>query len=194
VVLALYGEGVDAIGTSADWPDDHWHRRACGDWSAVDLAGHLVCVIAWYHEWLDAAARGECRPPFDEAHLADQNAAALLQLELGSGPERIEHFVSEAKRYAARLPEARDLRYGYPYGTVTAGLHAGVAACEWHLHAWDLTDGKHRPSDPAALFVAVGSAMTAAKGGLAARAGRVLVPFASHRRPWDQLLKRSGRS
>ena len=193
-VLSLYDEGVNAIATSfRDWGDDRWNERACGDWSAKDLAGHLVCVIRWYHGWLDAAERGSSEPPFPAADLSAENAKALVGLQDGTGPQRVERFVAEARRYATRLPDVWELPYGFPYGTVTAGLHAGVAACEWHLHAWDLSSENHRPSDSQALFEAVGSAMTAAQRGIAGRIGRVIVPIASRRKPWDQLLRRSGR-
>ena len=62
---------------------------------------------------------------------------------------------------------------------MTVGLHAGVAAAEWHLHAWDLATaaGKsHRPSDPHTLFLATAACMLAAQGGLRARLGSKLVP------------------
>jgi hypothetical protein len=133
----------------------------CGEWSAKDLAGHLVCVIGWYHDWLDAAERGTSKPPFPAANLPAENAKALAALADGTGHGRIERYAAEAKRYATRLPDAWDIPYGYPYGTATAGLHAGAAACEWHLHAWDLSAGKHRPADPQSLFEAVGRAITA---------------------------------
>jgi Mycothiol maleylpyruvate isomerase N-terminal domain len=193
LVLALYDEGVEAIATTAHERTGRWDDRVCGEWSAKDLAGHLLCVIGWYHDWLDAAGRGSSEPPFPAADLAARNAQALRELQDGTGPERVERFVVEARRYAARLPDDWDLAYGYPYGTVTAGLHAGVAAGEWHLHAWDLSGGNHQPSNSGALFVAVGSAMTAASGGIAGTVGRVIVPLASRRKPWNQLLRRSGR-
>jgi hypothetical protein len=189
-VLALYREGVDAIASARV---DDWDRTVCASWSACDLAGHLLCVIGWYHSWLDAAERGDSAPPFPAAELATRNDAALGELPAGNGPERVERFAAEAARYAARLPTQWDMAYGFPYGTITACLHAGVAAGEWHLHAWDLTGGEHRPSDPAALFVAVASGMTAARGGLMAKAQGAMVPLASRRKPWEQLLRRSGR-
>jgi hypothetical protein len=79
---------------------------------------------------------------------------------------------------------------------VTVGLHAGVAAAEWHLHTWDLAGaaGKsHRPSDPHTLFLATATCMLAAQGGLRARLGSKLVPGLAKRDPWGQLLRRSGR-
>ncbi len=192
-MLALYDEGVEAIATTANRVMGRWDDRVCGEWSAKDLAGHLVCVIGWYHDWLDAAERGLSARPFIAADLAARNAQALRELQDGTGPERVEQFVMEARRYATRLPESWGLAYGYPYGTVTAGLHAGVAAGEWHLHAWDLSGGRHQPSNPGELFVAVGLAMTAAHGGIMGTVGQAIMPFASRRKPWNQLLRRSGR-
>jgi hypothetical protein len=190
LVLALYDEGVAAIVNARK---DAWDERVCGEWTATDLAGHLLCDIRWYHEWLDAAERGSSVPPFPATDLAARNADAMQRLQDATGAERVELFVAEAKRYAARLPNDWDLPYGYPYGTVTAGLHAGVAAGEWHLHAWDLSGGTHQPSNPEALFVAVATAMTAAKGGVTGAFGRVMVPLAARRNPWQQLLRRSSR-
>jgi hypothetical protein len=190
LVLALYDEGVSAVARARSGA---WDERVCGEWSAHDLAGHLVCVVGWYHDWLDAAERGSSLPPFPASDLVARNAQAMRGLHDATGPERVEQFVAEAQRYAARLPDDWDLAYGYPYGTVTAGLHAGVAAGEWHLHAWDLSGGTHQPSNPEALFVAVATAMTAAKGGVAGAFQGVMVPLASRRKPWQQLLRRSGR-
>jgi uncharacterized protein (TIGR03083 family) len=194
IVLDLYREGVDAIDQHAtSLTSAQWGQPACGTWSATDLAGHLVCVIGWYHAWLDRAQAGDSSPPFSLGELPARNAAALAALDAGDGHQRVQRFVDEARRYELRLDGTWDLPYGFPAGTVTAGLHAGVAATEWHLHAWDLSDGVHRPSDPRELFGAAGAAVTAARGGLVGRASAAVVPFLSRRKPWEQLLKRSGR-
>ena len=50
---------------------------------------------------------------------------------------------------------------------MTAGLHAGVAACEWHLHAWDVARAiglVYRVSDPATLYAAVSDCTATAEG------------------------------
>ena len=125
-----------------------------------ELARHVLAVARWYHDWLDRAERGDAAPPFAVTELAVRNAAELEGLSGLDGPEAVGRFVPVAGAYRARLPARWDLPYGYPRGTVTAGLHAGTAACEWHLHAWDLAHASghgHRPSDPAALYAAVGS-------------------------------------
>jgi hypothetical protein len=193
-VVAMYTEGVSAIeAVTSGWSSEHWQQTASGKWSALDLAGHLVCVIDWYHQWLSAAEQGSADPPFSADDLSARNDKALVELEIASPEERIARFVTEAHRYAARLPAQWETPYGFPYGTITAGLHAGVAAGEWHLHAWDLSGGTHRPVDPAALFRAVGAGMSAAQGKGSAAVAKVVLPLVARRQPWKQLLHRSGR-
>lgn len=196
-VLTLYRDGVGAIGRRVEpWDDAQWDRPACGEWTGTDLAGHLVTVIGWYHSWLDRALAGDASPAFPIADLDAQTAASLAALPAGSGPDRIATFTAEAERYAVRVAEHWDVLYGYPRGTVTAGLHAGVAAVEWHVHAWDFaraTGGDHTPSDPAALFVAAAQCQFGAEGKLKARLGMPVAKFASRRDPWPDLLHRMGR-
>ncbi len=197
-VMRLYDEGVDALVAAAGaLGPDEWRRSACGAWTASDLARHVLAVAQWYHGWLDRAERGDATPPFAVSELAPRNATALEELSALDGPEAVSRFVSVAGRYRARLPETWDLPYGYPRGTVTAGLHAGTAACEWHLHAWDLAHASgrvHRPSDPAALYAAAGSCLAAAEGGMKGRLTAALVPLGARLRPWEALLRRSGRA
>lgn len=196
-VLTQYHDGVEAIGRLVErWDDRQWARHACGEWSGVDLAGHLVTVIGWYHSWLDRALAGDPSPAFPIADLDARTASSLAALPAGSGPDRIATFAAEAERYATRVAEHWDVPYGYPRGTVTAGLHAGVAAVEWHVHAWDLAHadgGDHTPSDPAALFRAAAHCQLAAEGKVKARLGMPLAKLAARRDPWPDLLHRMGR-
>ena len=178
------------------WDDDDWSAPACGVWNATEVAGHLVTVACWYHQWLDRAETGQASPPFPAKELADHTASALAGLEPASGPERVEAFTHDALAYAGRLPAGWDLPYGYPFGTVTAGLHAGVATVEWHIHAWDLArsaGADHRPAEPEAVAGAAIECVVAATGGVrGALIGRI-APLAFRRDPWVALLKRSGR-
>ena len=86
---------------------------------------------------------------------------------------------------------------GTRYGTVRVGLHCGVAATEWHLHAWDLShalEHRHQPQDPQALFIAAGTCLAEARGGLGGAVLRLLVPLGARSNPWSTILRRSGRS
>ena len=63
-VLRLYDEGVDAIVAAAGaLGPDGWSRVACGDWTASDLARHVLAVAQWYECWLDRAERGDAGTP-----------------------------------------------------------------------------------------------------------------------------------
>jgi len=196
-VLAQYREGVDAVvATVAGWDDAQWAEPACGEWSGTDLAGHLVTVIGWYHSWLDRGLAGDLDPVFPIAALDTETVAALAALRAGSGPARIDEFRASADAYAARLGEHWDAPFAYPRGLVTAGLHAGVAAVEWHIHAWDLAraaGGDHEPADAEGLFLAAARCQLAVAGGLRERAGMQAARLAARRRPWHQLLQRMGR-
>jgi hypothetical protein len=161
------------------------------------LTRHVAAVAAWFHKWLDRAEDGDAAPPFGLEELAAQNELALDALGGTSGPAALELFVSRARSYRERLPPAWELPYGYPRGTVTAGLHAAVAACEWHLHSWDLArsaGSEHRPSDPDALYRGAGACLARVQGGLKGRIAAVLVPVGARLSPWEALLRRSGRA
>jgi hypothetical protein len=198
LVMRIFGEGVDsvaAVGSSLS-PGD-WERPACGSWNACQVARHLAAVADWYHSWLDRAEAGDAAPPFRVEDLAAENERAMQTLIGLDGPAAVERFMARARAYCERLPRDWDLPFGYPRGTVTAGLHAGVAACEWHLHAWDLSGvvgGTHRPSDSSALYTAAGACLAAAQGGVNGRLAAALVPLGARLRPWEALLRRSGRA
>lgn len=197
-MLRLYDEGVDAFARLAGaLSGEDWDRAACGEWSAAVLTRHVAAVAGWYHQWLDRAERDDATPPFRGEDLAAQNELALVPLAETPGPAALELFVTRARSYRARLLAAWDLPYGYPRGTVTAGLHAAMAAAEWHLHAWDLArsvGSGHRPSDPDALYRGAGACLASAQGGLKGRIAAVLVPVGARLSPWEALLRRSGRA
>jgi len=197
-VLRLYDEGVHDFAAAADGLSaEGWDQLACGEWTATDLARHVLAVAGWYHDWLDRAERGDASPPFGAQELAAQNAEALRALSGLGGPEAMAQFVARARAYRDRLSAQWDVPYGYPRGTVTAGLHAAVAACEWHLHTWDLTHALgrgHRPSDAASLYAATGACSAAAESGLKGRVAAMLIPLGTHLRPWEAILRRSGRA
>ena len=197
-VLSLYDEGVDAFARLAGALEgEDWARPACGEWSAATLTRHVAAVAGWYHEWLDRAEQGDAAPVFPGEELAARNELALVPLAGTDGPAALELFVTRARSYRERLPAVWDLPYGWPHGTVTAGLHAPVAAAEWHLHAWDLArsgGSGHSPSDPGALYRATGACFAQAQDGLKGRIAGALVPVGARLRPWEATLRRSGRA
>lgn len=198
-VLAQYDAGIEAITDAAAKREDRaWHKTVVGDWSAHELARHLVVVAGWYHEWLDRSLDGETDPPFPAKQLDHRNELEILDLRDLDGPEAIEQFVRSATDYGQRLRRAVadrqwDAPFGFPYGTATVGGHAGVAAGEWHLHAWDLSDGRWTPADPKTLYLAIGAGMTATQSAWRRPITRRAVEGVAARRPWKDLLKRSGR-
>lgn len=195
-VLELFEEGVASIESLAAGFED-WHSIACGHWSAADLARHLAAVAAWYHEWLDRAVAGDSSPPFGEAELSLRNERMVEAAAGVSGPDAIKRFSAAARSYAERLDSRHwDLPFGYPFGTVTAGLHAGAAAAEWHLHAWDLGGARgidHRPSDPAALWRAIGWCRASSRPSPIRLIQGLLVEAGAAGDPWPRLLRASGR-
>ena len=193
-VLALYREGVLAVADRSSLVE--WDVAACGAWTAAEVVRHVASAARWYDQWLDRALTGNADPPFPSTELPRRNDEEIHARAAQDPDEAVVEFVDTAGRYADRLSRHWDTPYGYPFGTVTAGLHAAVAASEWHLHAWDLARAAgddHRPSDPGALFRAAGRCVTTAQGGLAGAAQAGLVRLAAPVRPWEQMLRASGR-
>ena len=197
-IRPLFMDGVNAIeGITAGWSEPTWEQQVCGEWSATETARHLLAVSRWYHSWLDRAIDGDASPPFPNDEMDDRNAHALTAIGNLSGAEAIHAFVESATSYLARAAEHWDLPFGFPSGTVTVGLHGGIAATEWHLHGWDLsapTPRRHAPADARLLFIAAGSCVAATRAGLTGRVMRLLIPLGSRLRPWPTLLSRSGRN
>lgn len=196
--LGQYLRGVDAVGEQvAGWSEDDWAQPACGTWTATDLAGHLVTVIHWYHAWLDRGLAGITEPAFPIIALDTETGKALRALPDGTGPDRIAIFTASARRYAERLDAHWDAPFAYPRGAVTAGIHAGVAAVEWHVHAWDFAKSSGRsytPKDADTLFLAAARCQLAILGGTREKVGLRVARAAARRSPWESVLRRMGRA
>lgn len=197
-VRAAYIDGVAAVAdVVADFGERDWSAPACGTWTAADTVRHLLTVARWYGQWLDRALAGDVTPPFPGRQI-DAYAAAALDEVGGLDPtDAVAEFQTTAMTYLERAERHWDLPEAYPFGVVTVGLHLGVAAAEWHLHAWDLSGvrgDRHRPDRPDVLLIAAGECVAAASGGARGAVVRRLVPLAARRSPWESLLKRTGRS
>ncbi len=191
-VLTLYGSGVAAVVGAVDgWTDAQWARPACGEWSGTDLAGHLVTVIGWYHDWLDRAIAGDAAPAFDAGALDERTALSLAALPPGTGPDRIDDFAASAARYARRLEDHWELPFGYPRGTVTAGLHAAARG----RGSGTCTRGTSRP--PSAATTGPPTRRRSTTAGMDCFADRDRNGSARVQDPpdaWIELLRRTGRA
>lgn len=163
-VLASFEDGVTAVANLSSRVEDWSVLTPCPDWSAADLAGHLLSIVRYYHRLLDAALSGAPMAALPRGgDLAAMNAVDLLHMEDSSGPARISEFVGLAISYGARLAEIGEVGWEQMLGAwdglgpLTVGQHTGIAIGEWHVHAWDLaavSSCEHRPADP--LTVAQG--------------------------------------
>lgn len=167
-VLASYREGVAVVcDIAGDFSDSDWLAQTpCAEWEAVDLAGHLRCMVDDYLEWLDEGPDNRLARQMALTASADelarqrarQNAAELVRVQRSRPAEHIEAFASAARRHAGLLPARwRQPCFSYAGREYSVGDHAGAACVEWHVHAWDLarTVGRvHRPADPELLALA----------------------------------------
>ncbi len=192
-----YRDGVAGfVGVAGGLSSAGWDRIACGKWTAVEVARHVLAVARWYDLWLDRALAGETARPFDSAEMAERNDAELAKLAHLSGPDAVSQFEQAALNYLERTTDHWNMTYPYPYGVVTTGLHCGLAASEWHIHAWDVAtsaDGTYEPKDPAGLFRAASAAESARRGGTQGLVVKMLAPVGARLRPWEEMLKWSGR-
>ena len=163
----MFDEGVAAFVAEAGRLDaDGWSRPACGEWTATELARHVLSVIGWYHDWLDRAEAGDPSPAFPVDELDERTAGRSPRWATCRGPRR----PPASPRRRRATPSGSEGRGTCPTathaGTVTAGLHAGLACFEWHAHTWDLATSPddHVPSRPDRLYVAAADCLAAATG------------------------------
>lgn len=197
-VQRLYRSGVDAVvATTAGFDNADWCREACGTWTATETARHLLAVARWFDGWLDRAVQGNTDRPFPESEIHQRNADELSRLTDLDGPTAVGLFAEAATHYVDRVSDHWDITFAYPFGVVTAGLHCGVAAAEWHLHASDLAVAVGidlGPDEPRLLFRTAGACVAAAAGGVRGAVLGQIVPLAAHRSPWESMLRQSGRA
>lgn len=141
-VAAAYREGVAGIcHVAGTMTVRDWHRTACGDWSAGELARHLLTMSERHHVCLDRALEQQTGAPFPESELDDQNELGVHEKRDLAGHEAVVMFKHSADAYLGRVManlDIWDLPYGTPSGPTTVGQHLAAAASEWNLHAWDL--------------------------------------------------------
>jgi hypothetical protein len=144
-ILDVHRAGIDAIADITGRFEDHdWQLPTpCDEWTACDLAGHVITVTTMWHEALDDASAGIATPRWRWTDMARHNTEYLAALPDESGPERIGHFVDLASKWCDRVAET-DPDLPIPVAVqdvcplpLTVATFAWLAGGEFHVHAWD---------------------------------------------------------
>lgn len=149
-ILAAIDGGVEAVEAAATGSDPA-APTGCADWSVHDLVRHLEAIAGAYLLWVGAAIGGRIgtmRTPHDLRAYNDQMLHRLPQV---STPQHLGRFLGLARDHRRLVDSGWDLpMMRTPTDAVLqVGDHGGVAALEWHVHAWDLgsrAGGRHRPA------------------------------------------------
>lgn len=144
--------GIVAVETAAAGSDPG-RPTACSAWTVHDLVRHLEAIAGAYVLWVGAAIGGRVgtmRTPDALRAYNDLMLQRLPQLPTEQHLERFRALADDHRRLVGAGWGQPMMRT--PGDTVLrVGDHGGLAALEWHLHAWDLggaTSGAHRPSVP----------------------------------------------
>ncbi|MBW3664852.1 MAG: maleylpyruvate isomerase N-terminal domain-containing protein [Actinobacteria bacterium] len=147
--------GIAAIERIAETVTDWQVPTPCTRWDAHTLVRHLHAIAADYLQWADDAPADRTRPLLRSAELAYHNEQAMVRLPLLPARTHLQVFSGHANRHL----QLADRHWDWPMmlapsAVWTVGQHVGVAAIEWHVHAWDLARSQgtdHRPGDTEVL-------------------------------------------
>jgi hypothetical protein len=79
-------------------------RTPCGNWTLIDLSGHLLTIARYWHRLLDAAEAGQHAVSLPRGQdLAAMNARDLANLSENSSAERMERFLNLAGDHLRRI-------------------------------------------------------------------------------------------
>lgn len=165
----------------------------CSRWTVRDLVRHLEAIAGAYVLWASAAIGGRVGDLRMGAELAAYNQQMLQRLpEHGTGRHMttFSQLASDHMRIVEAFPDSPMLRVPTTGAQWTVADHAGVAALEWHLHAWDLSRAAGTVHVPDAAPLAI--AWTATLGPALDRP--LEVDGAGNGAVWDAVLRASGRS
>jgi Mycothiol maleylpyruvate isomerase N-terminal domain len=154
-IVAAYGDALHAFDGLYPLISNWDLPTPCGEWTLLDLSGHLLAIARYWHGLLDAVEVGEHRIGLPRGQdLAAMNAQDLLALTESDGAERTKLFLRLAELHLERV-EVADwdvvLAEWSGMGPLTVGQHSGVAIGEWHVHMWDMARSvgrDHQPNDP----------------------------------------------
>lgn len=129
-IVALVNSGIDE---SAPTP--------CSKWSVSDVVRHLEAIAGAYVLWVSAAIGGRVGDLKVGDELAAYNQSLLERMPNNGLARHVTTFSQLAVdhlRLVEAFPDPPMLRA--PGGEVwSVQDHVGVAAIEWHVHAWDLS-------------------------------------------------------
>jgi uncharacterized protein (TIGR03083 family) len=149
--LAAVRSGVDAVLAQLDRvaPDA---PTPCVRWDARQLARHLEAIAGAYLLWNGSAVGGRVARLRTATELARYNELMLQRLPRLTLADHRRRFLALACDHLRLAAATWDLpMVETPDGTpVEVGIHAGTAAVEWHVHAWDLARAADRDHTPPA--------------------------------------------
>lgn len=163
----------------------------CAGWDALTVVRHLEGIAGAYLLWTGSSLGGRIARMRTGVEAASYNATILDRLPRLGLAEHLDRFVALASDHVrlAHVTWTTPMLETPDDVLLTVGQHAGVAAVEWHVHAWDLarSQGRQHTPDPASLAVCV----AAWEEVLADVTGTVLDETAA---PWPALLVATGRT
>ena len=165
----------------------------CSRWTVRDLVRHLEAIAGAYVLWASAAIGGRVGDLRMGAELAAYNQQMLQRLPdhgIARHMTTFSQLASDHLRIVEAFPDLRMLRVPATEVVWTVGDHAGVAALEWHLHAWDLSRAAGTVHVPDAAPLAIAWAATLGP----ALDVPLEVDGAGNGAVWDAVLRASGRT
>ena len=133
----------------------------CTLWTLRDLVRHLEIIAGAYVLWVGAAVGGRVGTLRAREAQDAWNAELLARLPARDTADHRARFTALAGDHQRLVAAAADLPMFELAGGArwTVGDHAGVAALEWHVHAWDLAVAggqAHRPApDDVAILAGI---------------------------------------
>lgn len=150
-VCSAVQAGIDAVMALVDRADAD-APTPCRDWALLDLVRHLEGIAGAYLLWVGSAVGGRVAHLRVGQELAAYNAQVLERLPVltvGEHAHRFHQMAGDHLRLAQATWERPVLET--PDDVILdVGTHAGVAAVEWHVHAWDLAWSVGRSHVPTA--------------------------------------------